>query len=191
MLLTDRKKLLDQLKPHLKKLYDFSEEDFIQNFSSYYYNYINVDNGLFLFILYFKIIWTKTSVNYEERLNCLRNICLIIGQVIPFNHRSEYDFLARQLNFLIEQNPIYIYHNKLCDFQVYDFEDISFLTEHSIYFCYLVQIQLRNYYISNYSDLKISVSERIRNTNFITNFNFDKILEISEKYFQGVTFYGL
>lgn len=191
MKLEERKELLDLLKPHLLKLYNFSERQFLENFSSYYYNYIDVSDELFLFVFYLKMIWIKSDVDYESRQDCLRNICLIIGNKFPFNHVSEYDFLARQLNLLIADDPIYIYHNKLQYYQVYDFDSISFLTEYSIYFCYLVQMQLRNYYISNYSDLRISVSERIRNTDFITNFNFDKILEISDKYFQGVTFYDL
>lgn len=191
MKLEERKELLDSLKPHLMRLYNFSEKDFLENFSSYYYNYIDVSDELFLFVFYLKMIWIKSEEDYGLCQDCLRNICLIIGTKIPFNHVSEYDFLARQLNFLVAKDPIYIYHNKLQYYQVYDYEDISFLTDCSIYFCYLVQLQLRNYYVSNCSDLKISVSERIRNTDFITNFNFDKILEISEKYFQGVTFYDL
>ena len=67
MKLEERKELLDLLKPHLQKLYNFTEQEFLENFSSYYYNYIDVNDNLFLFVFYLKIIWTKTSVQYEVR----------------------------------------------------------------------------------------------------------------------------
>lgn len=95
MKLEERKELLDLLKPHLMQLYNFSEKDFLENFSSYYYNYIDVPDKLFLFVFYLKMIWIKSEEDYEICQDCLRNICLIIGNKIPFNYVSEYDFLAR------------------------------------------------------------------------------------------------
>lgn len=189
MKLTERKAFMDKLKPYLKNLFQFSDKDFQDKFSQYYYTYLDVEDNLFLFILYLKIIWTDSPLDFKARGDCLRNICITIGTYFPFNHISEYDFLANQINLLMDKTPENIYHSKIQLYQVYDYTDISFLTEHSIYFCYLAQMQLRNYYISHYDDLKISVSERIRNTSFIANFDFHKITEISDKYFKGVTFY--